>query len=330
MKCLVFLFASCLLFSQEKLTARRQVAKDANLEQTQPSPKTDLPDCPSAEQKSFLKYHHSASIGYRRDRQKFQTPLAKQLITDRNSIELILGSNFEWKWVVFNMRAFYGWLIDGTFKDKINDLHFSEEFSLGAGYSADAMGTGGFRIKFLTRENLAFSLIASGGYKYSHIMNFPEGLQISPIVDGITVGSIPKPNQQDWFGPLVEGRFEFLFWDNLSWDLFGQYHWVTLRSLFKESYEVFSSSVAESIQISSIYKTADAHRVVGGTDIRYSGPTGWNFGVHFEGSSAWEKAADSKRKISATLMPTETMDFTETAKIKWVSYELSLFLGYQF
>ncbi len=308
-------------------------------------------------EKYYWKTHHSASVGYRRDRQKFSDPLAKHLISSRNTMQLILGSHLEIHKMVFQMRGQYGWMLDGNYNyTAFTDVSpsapalFSSDFKLGGGYTADVQGTAGMRFKIYSKPKFAFSFIPSAGYKYSHVKNFTEKekqftLQIipnaSPGTTGFSVGRLPKPNQQDWFGPFVEGRIEFRLWDKLNWDLYYQYHWIALRSKSQDSIDRFIFNPATTPiaiferQMSSVYKARITHGQVGGTHLRYIAISGWNFGFHFEGSSVYSKSVGVRDKnTQESFLPMrsglmETMAEL-TGSIHWVTYQISIFLGHQF
>jgi hypothetical protein len=155
-------------------------------------------------------------------------------------------------------------------------------------------------------------------------MNFAAG--------GNQSAYFPKPNQQDWFGPLVEGRFDFLFSKICEWTLFYQYHWLTMRSKSTEELDQYGATTTLS-RTSSIYKASDAHKQLIGTDIRYHASSGWYSSIHFEASKvSTAKGTYHSKKVTETIVPATvtTTFFNEPASILWVCYDISLSLGYQF
>jgi len=310
----------------------------------------------AAEAEGFWKFHHWASVGYRRDRQRFEEADTKTAYTDRNTLQLLLGSHLEWHEIVLRLRGSYGWLVNGHFDFSAPGSRFGEplffgQYDLGSGYAADAIGTLGFRIRFIHCPNFGLFLLSSGGYKYSHLMNTPRGEHrfvipnppalLAAGTSGFALARFPTPNQQDWFGPMVEGRLEFRFWENCEWTVFYQYHWLTVRSKSKEEVDLYlfnpptTATAIDLFRSSSIYKSSNVKKQVGGTDLIYWAASGWNFGVHFEGSSAWTHKAQYQSKRTREqyiLAPTGvTTTFVNTsASIHWICYEVSTSLGYQF
>ncbi len=308
------------------------------------------------ETKNYWKFHHLASVGYRRDRQAFQEPQSKQSITDRNALELLLGSHVEYKHFVLYLQGGYGWLLNGHFNAAALGNGFGEPLSfgrydLGAGYNADCSAALGLQFKLIDSSNFFFALIPFGGYKYSHLMNFVQGesrytipsppVLLTPGTSGFALGRFPEPNQQDWFGPFAEARLKFLFWKNVEWLLFYQYHRPSMRSKFQEEVDLYLFNPADTavaielFRTQGIYKARASTKQLAGTDLKYHGSSGWNFGLHFEGSSTWTDnarylAKRTKEQYLLAPVGVTTELFDETASIHWVCYEASMSFGYQF
>jgi hypothetical protein len=324
MKRMIFCFLAALLLNAESVQPAGAVSRE--------------------ETKSYWTHHHSASVGYRRDRQFFGSAEATQSIHDRNSLELLLGSHLEYNHFLVYLRGGYGWLIDGKIDSAVLGNSFTEPFSfgqydLGAGYTADVMGGIGLQFTLLDCPNLLIALIPVGGYKYSHLMNFPSGENRSGGQNGFASATYLKPNQQDWYGPFAEARLKFIFLKNYECLFFYQYHRPSIRSKFKQAIDVYSLDPAltelDLFSFSTLYKARSAVKQLGGFEFRYHGASGWNFGAHFEGSAAWSHKAHALSKIEQepyTLTPTgvTTRSFDERASIHWVCYEASISLGYQF
>lgn len=330
-------------------------SQETNVEPV-PPPSKELSSPPALKTPSFWEHHHNASIGYRRDRQLFEEPFSKTEISGRNSLQLILGSHIEFHEIVFHLRGSYGWLINGDLGYSAASNIFSEPlsfptFDLGAGYSADALGAIGFRIKLYTGPVFRLSLVPSGGYRYGHMMNFAKGEKrytvpnppnlLSPGTSGFALNTNPIPNQQDWFGPYAEGRLELHFWQNLEWNLFFSYLWPSFRSKSEGLVNLYlfnpatNATAVELYRVSSVYSGNYINKMLAGTDMKYHTDSGWTFGLHFEGSSAWTHKGTYKAKIAKEqyiLAPVgqSLTQFEEIAQAFWVSYEASISLGFQF
>jgi hypothetical protein len=260
-----------------------------------------------AEAEGYWKAHHSACIGYRRDRQKFNQTTSTSEYTNRNSLQLLIGSHLEWHRCVFNIRGSYGWLVNGNFHYRGERSYPS--YSLGAGYAADVAAEVGYRLKWINEEAFGFSVIPLVGYNYSHLMNFTKGEKRPNTF-------FPNPNQQDWFGPFLEGRMEFRFWESSEWSFFYRYYWLDVRSKF--------TVAIDDVRANSIYKGTNIARQMGGTDLRYRFKSGFNIGLHFEGAKAW---TDEAQYVSKEASGNVTQ---KIGSIEWVYYETDFSVGYQY
>lgn len=312
---------------------------------------------PGPFKKLYWKYHHSASLGYRRDRQKFADPSTKQSVNSRNTMQLILDTHLEAHHMVFKLTGQYGWLLDGqynyTARGPGNDFPggtiFHSNFKLGGGYTTDVYGSAGVRINLYSKPKFTFSFIPSAGYKYSHVKNFAEGTDrnddlipfTAPGFIGFSEGTLPKPNQQDWFGPFLEGRFGFRFLEKVNWDLYYQFHWTALRAKSHEAINRFfrdpnipSAPLVQLTEKSTTYKSRINYGQLGGTYLRYIATTGFNFGFLFEGLAVYSTTAGLRTKTQVdNLLPLPEnrveQSVDQRGSIHWVSYQVSIFLGHQ-
>ncbi|MES2272771.1 MAG: hypothetical protein V4487_01065 [Chlamydiota bacterium] len=313
----------------------------------QPTFESSPPEASPAVQK-YWKFHKMAAIGYRRDRQSFVESQSRLDIKNRNSMMLMVTSHIEWRWLILRTRGSYGWLINGNadFNFPINPLNEPLSFKgydLGAGYTADAQGTLGFTWKLYDAPSFGFSFIPGAGYRYSHMMNDLSGEKQSTVQASPSFARVrfPRPNQQDWFGPFVEGRIEFRFAEKAMWDLYYQYHFLDLRSKNRMDLDaylydpVFTLQQAILSQSNSWIHSDSARTQLGGTTIRVHLESGWTFGLFFEGSSTWTKSGSLLvKKMTERVFPTPIEVTNERLRtpmaVQWVNYSLSLFMGYKF
>jgi hypothetical protein len=202
----------------------------------------------------------------------------------------------------------------------------------------------GLKIDLLKLENVQISLIPSGGYSYSHLMNDARGqnrFSLTPSSSGFAIAHFPNPNQQDWFGPYIDGRVEVLFWQACGWSVFYQYYWPTVRSKVAQDIDLYlfnpplTATAVDLFTTRAIYKASFIQKQLVGTDFRYLFSSGWNFGFHFEASKAKAKDArylsktEKEQYILAPIGVTATTSNTK-ASIRWVCYEVDISFGYQF
>lgn len=312
----------------------------------------------------YWKFHKWGALGYRRDRQQFNpyfssnSNLLKSSLSyqDRNTLTLTVGSYTEWRFLALDFRGGYGWLLNGDANYTVpgqgqrESLHF-QNIPLGAGYTANIRGTLGVILPLYTSPAFKMWLLPSGGYAYMHMMNAPNSTGIYDVpsppeylssgTTGYVLNRFPKPNQQDWFGPLVEARLRMRFWDRGEWHLFYQYQKPSMRSVSEVDLEtlLFSSpNTLSSLQLEkyqSVVKGGSLRTQLAGTAIKVHNPSGWTFGIHFEGFKTWSDTCMTKvtqtvkQYVQAPLGTTVTRAEEQTA-VKWINYDLTVFMGYKF
>lgn len=295
----------------------------------------------------YWKLHKFAALGYRRDRQQFLEKNSgatevKTTYRSRDTVELVVGSHMEYKQILIDILGGYGWLVSGRsdYFDKANGLSFPD-LKIKAGYTADARGVVGVRLKLIDRENFGFSLIPAGGYSYSHVQNYVGGGARSPLTtaSGFAVIEFPRANQQDWYGPLARASLEFRGWENIILTLFYQYNWPGLRSKTKVELSVYEFTGGDLTRTSletesTLIVGKGIQRQLGGVDFKYHSKSAWTFGAHFEGSSTYSsRSILRKKEVEEQFLPAPVTALTESSfkeKIHWTEYEVYLFAGYKF
>jgi hypothetical protein len=320
---------------------------------TEPAPQPQAVVTVHAEEetlaKAYWKFHNSAYLGYRRDRQQFNSfgsgPLNTRLaFKDRNSMILTASSHAEFKSVVGYLRATYGWLIDGetTWRvpGNVPPLSFGP-FDLGAGYEVDVRAALGWRFKLVEKKDFNFSFIPGGGYRYAHMMNYPEGVQRISLSGTTNFASsqFPKPNQQDWFGPYVDGKLEFLCWNFWEWDFFGQYHWPYLVSKSSNETNIYTydGGTLTSGQLNrtdSVIKSGGLHMLLGGTHMKFAFGTGWAVGAYFEAATTWGNGnnhATLRQEQLLNAPPATTITrAADRTTVRWEFFSVSITANHRF
>jgi len=304
---------------------------------------------------NYWKTHSWASLGYRHDRQRFDEFGSHHILNsrtslkNRNTVNLTMGWHTTIKDFILGIHGGYGWLINGNFKylqtgNNPNEPLFHRQYDLGAGYNANVQGSIGWECKIVKCGNIKFSVIPAGGYRYFHFMNFPSEMKRFNIPDthSFALGSYPKVNEQDWYGPYLEARIRFKFWKNAQWDLYYQYQHTEFRAKSKFDMNIYNYtpaqalSLAQFFQISSYIRSTSAQTQLGGSDIRIHYTSGWTFGLYFEGASTWTRSAQMRLKeVVQTTFPTPITTTTtrireENAAVYWVGYWVSIYSGYKF
>ncbi|MBS0626076.1 MAG: hypothetical protein JSS32_08510 [Verrucomicrobia bacterium] len=294
-----------------------------------------------------------AGIGYRYDHQTFKDYTSsdalntKMTFRKRNTIQVLAGMGFNWYGAVLTFRGGYGWMTKGytDFNAPGNNGGFPlafDPFKIGAGYTADAQGSLGYRIPVIGTEPFAMKITPSIGYKYSHIMNYPKGQQQANISTiGITLAQFTAPSQQDWFGPYFEAKIETRFYKHIFCSLFYQYALPTMRMvtyLQENFYQIPTPGSLNLVQLVNEKDVVHGHALrtqLGGVDLSHQDNSGWRIGLHFEGSVTWSDTSRVylQRKIWQYIQspagPSSTFAKDRMA-IVWKEYMAYLHAGYRF
>jgi hypothetical protein len=300
---------------------------------------------PPSEQREWT-MTFSNGIGYRRDSQKLKdyTDQSVSYLKHFNSIEASASLLFAWDRVLIKLAADYGWLVSGDLNFKAQSGLYSipvkfPTFSMGSGYSADVMGSIGCRIKFWKWNRGSLSFIPALGYVYSHFNAFPakQGRATPPAAAGLTTMEYIRPIQQDWFGPLVEGRIAFSWKEAWRIDFFYQYIPIDFRQTLEQSVSHFFSNPLATANTSREHlgsKSDTTRTQLGGADISYRSPKHWKIGAHFEGSETWTHTAHtiSHIKTDAFLPAYSTTQSRDRKKltVQWLRYSVDFYSSYWF
>lgn len=303
-------------------------------------------------------------VGYRYDRQEnkiyyFGDPSilnTKIDTTGRNSAQLVLGIGTCYKGFFLKAQGDYGWMINGTQSivnpgNNIDEPTFFPGFDLGAGYSADAQASFGYDWRAVEVCDFEFGIVPAVGYKYWHLMNWRKGekrydLPVPPVVlpavlTGFALERAMGPEQQDWFGPYVEGGLNATWADTVRLDLFYQYHFLDARaksSTATDIYVFFPATTLVSQQMyrfDNLLKTNKAYAQVGGLNLSFNLDCGWNLGLHFEGSRLWSHKATMTIKTTKNEYVLAPVGLTETktnsqSTVSWTIYSTNLYASYSF
>ena len=282
----------------------------------------------------------SLGLGYRFDRQKFDYKNSRTLNLDNlNSVQTNLSLLFDYDHVLLRFAADYAWLVAGScYSKSLTPLERYSSSPVVGGYTADAQALLSCRVRFLKNSNNCVTFIPGLGLNYSHMNIVVGGQQFSFTPTTFSAITFTRPLQQDYFGPVVEGKMEF----NVGrWclDLFWQYMHVGFRQVYSFVQENFSYSMGTLVNgfRSSIHqfdKNNNLRTQLGGADLSYRSPNQWQIGTHFEGSSSWFKSARSRsttkmRDLSVPTAPSSTLSDQQLAQF-WVSYRAHLYASYWF
>lgn len=297
---------------------------------------------PKAETQNWT-FHKHFGVGYRYDDQKFQqhSPQESIHIAPRHTVQLLSAAVLRWRQIYLMSQMSYGWLVDGNLllNPATGPL---PKYDLGAGYTADAQAQAGIRFSLVHQPAVGFYFIPSGGYKYSHLMDDPNGAQKNnPTPSTLVIGRFTHPNQQDWFGPYLDLRLKFRWKDVFEGDLYYQYMKPSLRYVYQTELEEYRFSSGALSQLNVLETHAVVHgnalrSQVGGLLLKYQTEEGWAFSLHTEAFSCW---SDTSKTIGSTKntqyniaaqVSEDNNAFERATKVSWKQIQASLFLGYRF
>lgn len=316
------------------------------------------------EQTDDFEFYAFQGVGYRYDRQQnkifyFGDPsiLNSQIDTKgRNSAQMALGIGANYKGFFLKAQGDYGWMINGT-QDVVNPGNNIDEptsfkgYDLGAGYSADAQAAIGYDWQMFDTCDFEFGIAPAVGYKYWHLMNWRKGekrfdLPVPPLVlpavlTGFALDRAMGPEQQDWFGPYVEGALNVSWTDSLRLDLFYQYHFLDARVKSSAATDIFVFFPATTLvsqqtyRFNNHFKANKAYAQVGGVNLSYNLDCGWHIGVHFEGSRLWSHKGTMTIQTTKNEYVLAPVGLTETktnahSTVSWTIYSTNLYASYSF
>jgi hypothetical protein len=282
----------------------------------------------------------SAEVGYRRDRQKlvFEDELVIRM-SHLNSLQGTVSFFFDFDHVLLRFTGDYGWLLNGACH--LKHLLFGSHFvnPIVGGYEADAQAILECRCRFWRSCSATASFIAGLGANYSHV-NLMVGREASSFFpNGLLTLSYPQPFQQDWFGPLVEGKIECTV-QHWHFNFFWQYIHVAFRQVASARLGVFiydsmgSLADGEAITTRIVAKNNSLRTQLGGADLFYRSPNHWEIGTHFEGSSTWTRLTKSRflQKFQPLSHQGSTTSEQRPSRLAqfWTSYRASLYGSYWF
>ena len=282
----------------------------------------------------------SKAIGYCTERQHLKENLENVSLENLNSVQLRLNFAISWERVFLKLWGDYNWLCSGhadlignTTPFLTSHMQFPD-FRMGAGYSAEIAPAFGCRVKFWTFGNGSFSFIPLLAYKYAHFNAWPRGQVQSASSEPFTQVSYTRSIQQDWFGPLFEGRIGFAWKDEWHLEVFYQYQPLNFRQTLQQSIHNFSTvSGMTNETLARISSNGDSLRMqLGGADLSYRSPNHWQFGTHFEGSSTWSNTAKSIVRTQKQTPDLETVSsvYKEQLSVEWVRYLVNLYAAFWF
>lgn len=287
----------------------------------------------------------AAGYGSDRQRQDFRSGM-KFHFYNLNSATMTGRVVFDFDHIILRFKGDYGWLINGDCRATMINFHPQKfpTFPIRSGYSADAEAMLASRVKFWDYGRGTLSFIPALGYLYSHFDLFPRSQKRAPLpipIPGFTLMSFTKPFQQDWFGPVFEGRLALECKYGWRFDLFYRYIHLAFRQIFSyaQSDYFFNSNgtlMATDHMKGHVAASRDSLRTqLGGAELSYRSSDKWQLGLHFEGSSTWTGVAKvSTRTTGDYLLSQAFPSVTETTEdqldISWISYRINFFGSYWF
>lgn len=296
----------------------------------------------------------SFGVGYRYDRlkQRYHTDaddVATGLKSKYNNINSVISV------VRFDARAYnfmfgiegdYSFLVNGHLKQHVtvptspasdSEFHFHKL----NGYEADIMADVGYRLEFMGGRREKAYFIPTIGYRYSHqaYEAYSQKVFQNPHLVGVTqIMQDQSPMHSEWYGPYLEAKFSFVFWDKLFINPFYQYHFLDYRAREKMALTTINTGVAlgTSQEIAkTVFRNDSARGQSAGLDMYWQFDNGVRLGA--KGSWLEFQTRDGKARTkqdtfayTATPPVETTVHAKVDAKVTWTSYNAYLYVGYAF
>lgn len=303
----------------------------------------------------------SFGIGYRHDRlsQKLEPHSSsgesnlKSHYRDFDSVMGVLRLDARVSNFLFGFEGDYAPVVDGRLDQDFHtsgtsstqDSHF--RFKKMSGYEADAQVTVGYRLEFINGRHGRAYLVPQFGYRYSH-QSYETDSQDKFVNRNVLAGNVTQfmqdqsPMHSEWFGPFLEARLSFVFWDHLHVEPYYQYHFLDYRARKKFAVTNITNdplavgALPNQQEVTkSVIRNDSARGQSAGADIY------WQFKNHFRlgAKGSWlmfqTENAKAHAKSSTTVFTsnppvTTTHGFKEHAHATWTNYSVYIYGGYSF
>ena len=302
----------------------------------------------------------SFGIGYRHDRltQKVDAhpsatqPSYKSKYRDFDSVMGVLRFDARVSNFLVGFEGDYSPVVDGKLNQDVDfsgnsaiDYHF--RFKKMSGYEADAMVYVGYRLEFINGRHGRAYLVPQVGYRYSH-QAYETDSQDDIVNRGLNAGNVTQfmqdqtPMHSEWFGPYVEAKLSFVFWDHLFVDPFYQYHFLDYRSRSKSALTNITNNplaVGALPNTQQIIKTSIkndcARGQSAGADIYWQFDNRFRLGakgswIMFQTDDAKGHVRDKTTTFTSNPPTSTTIHYKEDAHASWTGYSVYIYGGYSF
>lgn len=302
----------------------------------------------------------SVGIGYRHDSLTQKTtphsssgiPSWKSKYRDISSVIGVLRFDGRVKNFLF---AFEGDYAPETGANLMQDFNLSSnsasnmhyKFRKLTGYEADAWATVGYRLEFINGRHGKAYLVPQFGYRYSHQAweTYSQDDYTNRALNGGNVHNFMQdqcPMHSEWYGPFIEARLSFVFWDHFHVDPYYQYHFLDYRARKRASI----TSITIDTQIVGAVPTQQQLTKVNIDNDNARGQSAgldlyWQFNNQFrlgaKGSWLMFETRDAKAHQKNTVTtfgsnpPVTTINnYSEDAHVSWTTYSGYIYGGYSF
>jgi len=230
---------------------------------------------------------------------------------------------------------------DGT---AAQDASFS--FNKLSGYEADAQAALGYRIQFFKGTNSRGYIIPQLGYRYSHqtYETYGQDEDVNSFFSGNVTQFMQdqSPMHSEWFGPFLEIKLSFTFWDHFFIDPYYQYHFLDYRC--REKYALTGMTVdpdlagapaSQQTITKAITHNTGAHGQSAGLDLYWQFAGGFRLGakaawLHFVSENAKAHVSSANTPFTTNPPVTTVTHLHEDAHAHWTNYSAYLYGGYSF
>ncbi len=302
----------------------------------------------------------SLGIGWRHDRirQKISDHPAtgaaswRSTYQDVSSVQGVLRFDGRIGNFLVNLEGDYAPNVGGNlhqnFKDPVDpalDTHF--KFRKLNGYEADAMASIGYRLRFINGKHGRAYLVPQVGYRYSH-QAYETYSQDDFVNRDLAAGNVrhflqdQSPMHSEWFGPYIEARLSFIFWNHFHVDPYYQYYFldyrarkkVALTSITIDPTLVGAPPTQQAVTKANLHND-NARGQSAGVDLFWQFENQFRLGAKGSWNTFETRNAKARVKVVtktfATNPPVETTTlFKEDAHSHWTSYGFYVYGGYSF
>jgi hypothetical protein len=215
------------------------------------------------------------------------------------------------------------------------------------GYEADAQATIGYRLEFINGRKGRAYLVPQVGYRYSHQAweTYSQDDYVNRNLNGGNARQFFQdqcPLHSEWFGPFIEARLSFIFWNHFHVDPYYQYHFLDYRARKRATMTTITINIDlpgalpnQQNMMKALVDNDSARGQSAGLDLFWQFENQFRLGAKGSWAMFETRKARGHLKSQVTTYATNppvttTNRYKEDAHTSWTTYSGYIYGGYSF